>query len=230
MFTKKKISVSSAFILFAALFIFVIKPANASSTDTVKLYLNHNAYVYNNKGARLYGKGNYIKKNKAITAPGKLKQINSAKRYYIRKFTLSPSTKSYQVTALYWLPYTTINNQEYYKIGYNRYIKCINVDSISSKEFPADNSNSLSTNQATVITKDPKNINQKHIYALKKVSKDRVEDAIILPKNKKLIVDDTVWFKNKYAETYHIKGTNYYIYAGDIVKRPRQSVVYNPYE
>ena len=201
----------------------------------MKLYLNHNAYVYNNKGARLYGKGNYIKKNKAITAPGKLKQINSAKRYYIRYITSSTGVENFysnQIVVLYWLPYTTMNNQEYYKIGYNRYIKCINVDSIYSKELLttyAHKANPLSTNQATVITKDPKDINQKHIYALKKVSKDRVENAITLPKNTKLIVDDTAGFENKYAETYHIKGTNYYIYAGDIVKRPRQSVFSHPY-
>ena len=127
----------------------------------------------------------------------------------------------------------TIKKQEYYKIGYNRYIKCINVKSIYSEDLPspyANKANELITNQATVVTKDPKTINQKHIYALKEVSKNRVVNAYVLPKNKKLVVDDTAGFDNMYAEAYHIKNTQYYIYAGDIVKRPKHKVYSHPYK
>ncbi len=59
------------------------RPVKAA--NNVKLYLNSNSYVYNNKGQRLRGKNNYLKKNKAVTAPGKLQKTNSVKRYYIMK-------------------------------------------------------------------------------------------------------------------------------------------------
>ncbi|GAA0038030.1 SLAP domain-containing protein [Lactobacillus amylovorus] len=99
------------------------------AANTVKLYLNNNSYIYNHKGQRLRGKNNYIKKNKAVTAPGKLQKTNSVKRYYIMKDN-SPTgvTNSNEnlFNYLYWLPYKKIKKQEYYRIGYNRYIKCIN--------------------------------------------------------------------------------------------------------
>lgn len=206
------------------------------AANTVKLYLNNNSYIYNHKGQRLRGKNNYIKKNKAVTAPGKLQKTNSVKRYYIMKDN-SPTgvTNSNEnlFNYLYWLPYKKIKKQEYYRIGYNRYIKCINVKSIYSKDLPspyAHKANELITNQATVITKDPKTLNQKYIYALKEVSKNRAENAYILPKNKKLVVDNIAGFDNMYAETYHIKNTKYYVYAGDIVKRPRHPVYSRPFK
>ncbi|AFR21132.1 SLAP domain-containing protein [Lactobacillus helveticus] len=204
------------------------------AANTVKLYLNSNSYVYNHKGQRLRGK--YIKKNKAVAAPGKLRKTNSVKRYYIMKDNSSTGVMNSNENLfnyLYWLPYKKIKKQEYYRIGYNRYIKCINVKSIYSKDLPslyAHKANELITNHATVITKDPKTINQKHIYALKEVSKNRAENAYVLPKNKKLVVDDTTGFDNMYAETYHIKNTKYYVYAGDIVKRPRHPVYSHPFK
>ncbi|WP_437124015.1 SLAP domain-containing protein, partial [Lactobacillus helveticus] len=95
-------------------------PVKAAST--VKLYLNSNSYVYNNKGQRLRGKGNYIRKNKAVTAPGKLQKTNSVKRYYVMKDNSPIGVMNFNENLfnyLYWLPYKTIKKQEYYKIGYN---------------------------------------------------------------------------------------------------------------
>ena len=228
------------FTIFIAIFLGIVSLSINSSpvkaANTVKLYLNSNSYVYNNKGQRLRGKNNYLKKNKTVTAPGKLQKTNSVKRYYIMKDNSSTgvmNSKENLFNYLYWLPYKTIKKQEYYKIGYNRYIKCINVKSIYSEDLPspyANKANELITNQATVVTKDPKTINQKHIYALKEVSKNRVVNAYVLPKNKKLVVDDTAGFDNMYAEAYHIKNTQYYIYAGDIVKRPKHTVYSHPYK
>lgn len=92
-------------------------PVKAAST--VKLYLNSNSYVYNNKGQRLRGKGNYIRKNKAVTAPGKLQKTNSVKRYYVQiRHDLQPSP-DFRVD-LYYLPYKTIKSQPYYKLSNNR--------------------------------------------------------------------------------------------------------------
>ena len=81
---------------------------NCQAANTVKLYLNSNSYVYNNKGRYLRGKNNYIKKNKAVTASGKLRKTNSVKRYYIMKYN-SPTgvmnSNENLFNYLYWLPY-----------------------------------------------------------------------------------------------------------------------------
>ena len=77
------------FTIFIAIFLGIVSLSINSSpvkaANTVKLYLNSNSYVYNNKGQRLHGKSNYLKKNKVVTAPGKLQKTNSVKRYYIMK-------------------------------------------------------------------------------------------------------------------------------------------------
>ena len=57
----KRLSIYLFTILFG-LAIFTFKTSSVKADDTVKLYLNHNTYVYNNKGKRVYGKGSYIKK------------------------------------------------------------------------------------------------------------------------------------------------------------------------
>ncbi|CCI84730.1 hypothetical protein FC52_GL001611 [Lactobacillus pasteurii DSM 23907 = CRBIP 24.76] len=234
MLAKRRIHVLMSVFLAAVLFVVTAEHASAAESDTVKLYLNHNTYVYNNKGKRLYGKGNYIKKNIVITAPGKLEKTNSVKRYYIMKRSDEGTVSNYKTptfTYLYWLPYTIIKNIEYYKTGPNRYIKCMNVKAIYTEALPSPYSHKarlLATNQETVITRDPKEINQKHIYALTKVANNRVEDAIILPKNKKLVVDDTVGFDNLIGTAYHIKNTNYYVKAFDVVRKPRHLVFSHP--
>ncbi|WP_220029347.1 SLAP domain-containing protein [Lactobacillus helveticus] len=218
----KRLSIYLFTILFG-LTIFTFKTSSVKAADTVKLYLNHNTYVYNNKGKRVYGKGSYIKKSTVITAPGNLKKTNAIKRYYVPKiFNLPPKNSSNRQIIIYWLPYKIINNQEYYKINKNKYIKCINVKAIDNKQ------NELITSQATVVVQDPKEINQSHIYALKKGPNNTAINAFTLPKYKKIVVDNNVGFSNEYAESYHIKGTKYYIYAGDIVKRPRHQVLTHP--
>ncbi|WP_288291072.1 SLAP domain-containing protein [uncultured Lactobacillus sp.] len=63
------------FTIFIAIFLGIVSLGmNSSPVKAAKLYLNSNSYVYNNKGQRLRGKGNYLKKNKAVTAPGKLQK------------------------------------------------------------------------------------------------------------------------------------------------------------
>ena len=74
------------------------------AANNVKLYLNSNSYVYNNKGQRLRGKNNYLKKNKAVTAPGKLLKTNSVKRYYVQVRQDLQSSPDFKVD-LYYLPY-----------------------------------------------------------------------------------------------------------------------------
>ena len=81
------------------------RPVKAA--NNVKLYLNSNSYVYNNKGQRLRGKNNYIKKNKAVTAPGKLLKTNSVKRYYVQVRQDLQSSPDFKVD-LYYLPYKVI--------------------------------------------------------------------------------------------------------------------------
>jgi|GEM_PF-4680951 len=62
----------------------------------------------------------YFKKNKAVTASGKLRKTNSVKRYYIMKDN-SPTgvmnSNENLFNYLYWLPYKKVKKQEYYRIN-----------------------------------------------------------------------------------------------------------------
>ena len=126
------------------------------AANNVKLYLNSNSYVYNNKGQRLRGKNNYLKKNKAVTAPGKLLKTNSVKRYYVQVRQDLQSSPDFKVD-LYYLPYKVIKSQPYYKLNNNKYIKCCNIKRINQK--------TVFTNQATVTVGKPLPPD-KNVYAM----------------------------------------------------------------
>lgn len=203
-----------------------------AATNYVKLYLNHNAYVYNNKGVRLRGKNTYFKKNAVIKAPGKLEQTNQVKKYYILdthyQYT-SPEHDTYYMN-LFWLPYKIIKGQPYYRISTNKYIKCINVKAINNKK------SILCVNEEIVHTLKH-TIANRPIYAVvpyqQYVELDHTSyeygrsTSKELPKNRNIIVDERTIFANNDTYSYHIKGTKYYIYAGDI-RKPRHFVSAHP--
>lgn len=204
-----------ALTVFMGIIALEISSIQVNAANTVKLYLNHNAYVYNSKGIRMRRKNNYIKKNKVIIAPGNLKKTDIVKRYYTMNITTTANKD--QKTTLYWLPYKTIKKQEYYRISKNRYIKCINVDAINNKE------NILSTNYATVtVSYEPW---LKHVYAQNDLGKDTSK---ILKAKSKLVVDEFDFLGHQSLFSYHIKDTPYWIYSGDVEKDPRHPVSAHP--
>lgn len=194
-----------------------------AATNYVRLYLNHNAYVYNNKGVRLRGKNTYFKKDAIIKAPGKLEQINQVKKYYLwnqHQQDMNPEHITYYAN-LFWLPYKTIKHQPYYRISTNKYLKCVNVKAINNKN------NVLWVNQETVHTLKH-TIANRPIYAIvpyqQYVEMDHTSyengrfTSKELPKNRNIIIDEMTVFSNNDTYSYHIKNTKYYIYADDITK------------
>lgn len=185
------------------------------AANTVKLYLNSNSYVYNNKGQRLRGKNNYIKKNKAVTAPGKLLKTNSVKRYYVQVRQDLQSSPDFKVD-LYYLPYKVIKSQPYYKLNNNKYIKCCNIKRINQK--------TVFTNQATVIVGKPLPPD-KNVYAMNPSGKFTKK---ILKRGQKLVVDEANILNGSLYSSYHIKNMQYWIYSGNVVKKPKMPFSAHP--
>ncbi|MBP2058340.1 hypothetical protein J2Z60_001519 [Lactobacillus colini] len=184
------------------------KAASTSPTtieqSSVKLKLNHNSYVYNNKGKRLKyykGKKALLKKSTRLTIKGKVEPITKVKRYY----TYYSDTNGNDHPG--WLPYKKIKGNYYYKIGTNAYIKCINVSKINNEELQAS--------QGTVIVKPflekEAHATDKNGYFINKTFKAGT----------KLVVDDRIMPQDGQFYYYHVKGTNYWIGAIDIKAYPR---------
>lgn len=212
------------FTIFIAIFLGIVSLGMNSSpvkaANTVKLYLNSNSYVYNNKGQRLRGKGNYLKKNKAVTAPGKLQKTNSVKRYYTLKvlYQKNSNNSKYPSVIVRRLPYKVIKGQEYYRIGINKYVKSINVTKINNKK--------LYTNYETLTIGTPVG-NDKYVYATDSNGK---QTSKILKTGSKFISDEYDILGNDSYFSYHIKGTEYWVYSMEIKKNPRHTIISNPFK
>lgn len=180
-----------------------------ADSSTNQLTLRSNSYIYNSKGKRVYRKA--IKKDSKVKFTDKIKKTNKVRNYYIFKNPLPNGITNPIKENLYWLPYKKINKKLYYKVGKNKYIRCINVEKI--------NQYYVYVPQATVTVADPVRSAQKHIYAQDKTG---YFTSHVLKKGTNLIVDEVVGLEHSQpAESYHIKGTKLYVYAGNIVKRPR---------
>lgn len=184
----------------------VVTAVSSSAVKTsVKLRLNHNAYIYDKNGKRLKkykGKKALIKKSKTVTLKGTINPIYTAKRYYFYVRTNNNS-------APYWLTYKKIRGNYYYSIGSKGYIKCINVSKV--------NGNTLIESQATVIVKPQIG---KVAYA---INSSGYIKSKTFKKGQKLVVDDTDIFLEGLGYSYHVKGTDYWINARDLKANPRPS-------
>lgn len=204
----KKIFPVSLLILICAM-LGMCNESSSAATTTNKFTLGTSSYVYNSKGKRVTKK--LMKKGTKVNFIGKIRKTNKVKNYYIFKNPLPNWIDNPIKENLYWLPYKKIKGKLYYKIKKNKYIRCINIEKI--------NEYYVYVPQSTVTVADPAKSAQKKIYAQNKTG---FFTSHVLKKGSKLVVDEVVGLEHSQsAESYHIKGTKLYIYAGDIVKRPR---------
>lgn len=167
------------------------------------LTIDHNSYVYNNKGQRK--KAKTIKKNTTLKVPGKFKEIDAPKKFY-SEYLSSSGIKfvSWQKRHRFWLKYQTIAGKQYYRIGKNRYIKANNVRYLDGKPIYTNKK------ETTVVLKNGQQIVNRN---------SNRESGRYYKKGKKLVVDkyistfhgypDDFWFKTgtKDSVFYHVKGT-----------------------
>lgn len=208
---------------------------------TPKLTLACNTYAYNKKGVRLKGKNNYFKKGKIVTSTEKFKRTNKVKRYYtqyasyvgpLRKGEVGYNQDFYLHN--YWIPYKTIKKQEYYQIGKNKYIKCANVNYVTTdKRSMLDDFNkdlSLYTNEAVAKTK---NLDDTFVNPLSEITNNDTLDPKLKIVKKKSIINKinntTVTLDEQYLfENYHIKGTKYVVNSAGLDRNIRQTVSSHP--
>lgn len=167
------------------------------------LVLNHNSYVYNKKGKRT---GKLLRKGMLTNYLGSTKQNDAADNLYFFE-----SDNKYQLST------TSIKGSQYYQIGKNQYIKVNNIDSI--------NSSPLYFSQTTVTVKRKTN-------QLFRSGTDRaLFTGKFYKKGQKLTVDQQGGMdvlSNGFPDAYHIKGTDYYIWARDVTPRQNlQSIAYS---
>ncbi|NRO63979.1 hypothetical protein IMAU40088_00647 [Lactobacillus helveticus] len=162
-----------------------------------KLKLNHNAYIYNKQGKHTK---KLLRKGALVKYQGKISQNDFADNLYFYQ--------NYSNTHRYQLTITKIKGTDYFKIGKNQYVKAANVDAIDG--------NKLLFNQTTVTvkTKTPQ---------LFKASRNRaLTTGKYYKKGQKLVVDQLGGIDvlaNGFPNAYHIKGTDYYIWARDVTAR-----------
>lgn len=187
------------------------RQANAATRgNNSVLTLNHNTYIYNARGKRIKG---ILKKGKKITSSLNLKRTNTVKRYYLLE--RQDLTNSNYLNKLFYLPYKTIKKNQYYKIGKNRYIKCINIGKVNGED--------LWTSQASVVV--DKKIKGLTYYAQDKTGKATSKKLV---PGQKLIIDDFDFLGKQAYFSYHIKGTKYWVYSTYLAKTPRQTVSAHP--
>lgn len=98
----------------------------AKVSQTGKLKLNHNAYIYNRRGRRTRYNGRYkLYRGQSIRFVKKAKPMTSSKRYYF---------KDDQGNSFY-LPYVKIRGAYYYQIGKNAYVNCANINTVSGQSL-----------------------------------------------------------------------------------------------
>lgn len=167
------------------------------------LVLNHNSYVYNKKGKKT---GKFLRKGMLTNYVGNKTQNDAANNLYFFE-----SDNKYQLST------TTIKGSQYYQIGKNQYVKVNNINSVNSKP--------LYFKQTTVTVKTK-------AYQLFKSGADRaLGTGKFYKKGQKLTVDQLGGMDvlaNGFPDAYHIKGTDYYIWARDVAPRQNlQSISYS---
>ena len=162
-----------------------------------KLKLNHNAYVYNQKGRH---SKKLLRKRALIKYQGKIRQDDFADNLYFYQ--------NYSNAHRYQLTTTKIKGTEYFKIGKNQYVKAANVDAIDGNKLL------FSQTTVTVKSKAPQ---------LFRASKNRaLTTGKFYKKGQKLVIDQLGGMDvlaNSFPNAYHIKGTDYYIWAKDVTAR-----------
>ncbi|QNQ81650.1 hypothetical protein FP435_07670 [Lactobacillus sp. PV037] len=183
------------------LFFLLVSPKKVNAASNT-LKLNHNSYVYNNKGKRI-GK-TVIKRNKKVKSVKKLEKISKEKRYFI--FLNKIGSGVFDKQSLYWLPYKKIKNNYYYQIGENKYIKCANVKTIGESYVYTSETRIKIKKGWSIYTDDSKG---KEInYKVKENEEYTVDREKVLP--------------HQILSSYRIKGTNYWINVAYIESKPRQ--------
>lgn len=167
------------------------------------LVLNHNSYVYTKKGKRT---GKLLRKGMLTNYLGSKKQNDAANNLYF-----SENDVKYQLST------TKIKGSQYYQIGKNQYIKVNNVNSVNGRP--------LYFKQTTVTVK-------RKAYQLFRAGTDRaLTTGKFYKKGQKLTVDQLGGMDvlaNSFPDAYHIKGTDYYIWASDVTPRQNlQSIAYS---
>lgn len=165
-----------------------------------KLTLNHNSYVYTKSGKRT---GRLLRKGASVKYVGKTSVNNDASNLYF--YQNSSSSDKLQLKT------TRIKGGNYFQIGKNQYINAVNVDSIDGS--------SLLVNQTTVVVK-------KRTAQLFLASRGRaLTTGKYYNAGQKLTVDQLGGvdvMSNSTPSAYHIKGTDYYVWAKDVT--PRQNM------
>lgn len=165
-----------------------------------KLTLNHNSYVYTKTGKRT---GQLLREGASVKYVGKPTVNNDADNlYFYQKYSTSDKLQ---------LKTIRIKGNNYFQIGKNQYIKTANVDTIDGS--------SLFVKQTTVVVK-------RKTQQLFMASKNRaLTTGKFYQKSTKLTVDQLGGMDvlaNSFPSAYHIKGTDYYIWAKDVT--PRQNI------
>lgn len=167
------------------------------------LTIDHNSYVYNNKGKRVRTKT--IKKYTTLNVPGKFQEISKPVKFY-SEYLSSSGIKfvDWQKRQRFWLKYSTIGGKQYYRIGKNRYIKANNVRYLDGKPMytnAKETTLTLKAGQQIVNMNNPR------------------ESGKYYKKGKKLVVDRYIstfrgypndfWFKTGPRDSvfFHVKGT-----------------------
>lgn len=175
-----------------------LKPLYEGTTaNHIDITLNHNSYVYNNKGVRI--KGLKLSKGSSLKVKGNIEKINQNQnpKYYL----ISYNTQDWN--QKYWLPYKVINGKAYYSIGNGKYIRVANVKTVYGDELLA-NSGYVTVKKNTFIF--DANANETKIKA-KKGQKFKVDLLINLTPN----MPSTLGYyriagsKNKYLYAYYVK-------------------------
>ncbi|QNQ81649.1 hypothetical protein FP435_07675 [Lactobacillus sp. PV037] len=192
-------------IFLIGLFFLLVSPKKVNAASNT-LKLNHNSYVYNNKGKRV-GK-TVIKRNKKVNPVKKVEKVNKEKRYFIFRSEVGKEPVR-NIPSLYWLPYKKIKNNYYYEIGKNKYIKCANVERIGSSylfvsEVKIKIDLSYAAGSPYAITSNGATTNYKLING------------------KDYIVDYFRHLPYGNLVSYHIKGTKYWIYSTSTAANPGQ--------
>lgn len=162
-----------------------------------KLKLNHNAYVYNQKGKHTK---KLLRKGALIKYQGKIIQNDFADNLYFYQ--------NYSNDHKYQLATTKIKGADYFKIGKNQYIKAANVAAIDG--------NALLFKQTTVTVKT------KATQLFRASGNRALTTGKFYKKGQKLVVDQLGGMDvlaNSFPNAYHIKGTDYYIWAKDVTAR-----------
>ena len=203
---KKILMVSAATLLLVSPIMTNVHDVSAATNYIVKksqkgkVTLNHNAYVYTKSGKRT---GRLLRKGNSVKYVGKISVNNDATSlYFYQNYTKNEKLQ---------LKTTRIKGKNYYQIGKNQYINVANVNMIDGHV--------IIVKQTTVVVK------RKTPQLFMATDARALTTGKYYKKGQKLTVDQLGGVNilaNSSPSAYHIKGTDYYIWAKDVT--PRQNL------